>query len=582
MNQSSFKMSLQKSHSGISQATNEEQKEQLIKRNVIRTELVLRFRLIVALSKFRKILKQIKERDEKEKKEEKEKATANIFSLGTFFGGKAKKPKEKDMEVYKYWNLPESAIPCDHLDEEMKIATIILIQCKIRAWLAYRPPDLKSEAYKSAMLKSVTVCQSAIRRFLVSTKVQQDIAKRHEDHKYFDELCFLLADSGIDIIMFSKKYGTMKQRKFKFDKDRRYIVYETSKMSKVFSMNKLEVRSFYNITKGISGYRYSTKPKALGRCFSIHLTGGKCKDFQAIDVDQFNMLWSGLSRLIQYMNGQSPFYVDETGKPRRAGPSIIKYAIDRHLRKLPLDKQEKFNLKVALEQSGLLNEQDLENMKKFQEGISQMDTLGVLNKEAEAKAEEAKEAEAQEAQRYFLLSVADRQRFKRALEALAEEYARWDEEAKREELLRAQEMNQPSRDLRDLESDTHKTPATAGAGSGKVANSTSNTNISGSNQPKTHTLQRQLYTSSASLSSSKLDSNDEEDDDEDGEKKAYHMEVYPQLGSADSEDQRPALSVHTSASGRRWEVRDVDDAGSNSSSQPGGSKDKGKSRSRSR
>lgn len=178
--------------------------------------------------------------------------------------------------------------------------------------------------------KNVVIIQAAIRKWLSN---QDDrihrcrVVKKKLDEN-FDEFCYRLSQGGgVDLIMFSKTYGTKSIRKIKFDKDYHHLTWRASMMS----LNRnLRLTSIYKLSKEMSKTQYTSQPERKSYCFALHLTGNRIIDFEAPSREIWNILVNGFERLILLIRGESSNYIDFTGVPRRALKSVIDYALERY------------------------------------------------------------------------------------------------------------------------------------------------------------------------------------------------------------------------------------------------------------
>ena len=238
----------------------------------------------------------------------------NVFDNGS------QKTKEYSMHVVlRHWG-----IEMDHETSELEYRASIVIQTKVRIWLLQRKRSPVRSYNEQNPSKSLILIQAAIRRWLTKRNLVESISEKKKFDDIFDNFCWKLHE-GVKINMFSRKYGTLNERNFRLCPEQRYLTWKVSGNT----VKKLPLRSIYKVTKGISSYKYAQRPKNPGWCFSLHCLEGRTIDLEATQGDLFRLLFAGFERLILLMDGESPFYIDERGAPCRAGPSIIRYALER-------------------------------------------------------------------------------------------------------------------------------------------------------------------------------------------------------------------------------------------------------------
>mmetsp|Transcript_30336 Transcript_30336/g.30826 ORF Transcript_30336/g.30826 Transcript_30336/m.30826 type:complete len:540 (+) Transcript_30336:82-1701(+) len=319
--------------------------------------------------------------------------------------------------VMHHWGIIGKSAAKSSLDKSKDLRTIAatVIQLKWRLWLL-----------KNMSIRNVVTCQSAIRGWIAERKVRVMLDERKKSNLSFDKFCFLL-QKELKVAMYSKKYHTYKTRIFKLEDKLRYLIYKTSR----FTTRKIDLRMIYRCTKGYSSEVVSP-PKHGGRCFSLHLKDERVIDLQVLAESHngFSVteLVTGFERLIKFMDGDSPFYLitftttnakgerDLQGVPCRAGPSIIKFALDRHVEYSTKD-EKKDEITVRSKEKAYSHKGTAPDYERVSEVSSVQDTI--------------RSCEGETLQFHnCCYSKADEQRFYNALHALSLEYNKWTTDAK--------------------------------------------------------------------------------------------------------------------------------------------------------
>jgi hypothetical protein len=174
-------------------------------------------------------------------------------------------------------------------------------------------------------LDRTLLIQSAVTRWRFRMNTVELARKKISIEKKFHLFCVRMYEEGFNLRMFSKKYGTAADRKVYFDDEMTEFVYDVGK----FSTKRIPLNEIYQVQKGLSGYPYDVQPIRKAYCFHFVRLGGRRYDFECSSLDECNEFVSNFHRMILLVYTAAPFYVDKHGIPRRAGPSVIKYALQK-------------------------------------------------------------------------------------------------------------------------------------------------------------------------------------------------------------------------------------------------------------
>ena len=267
-------------------------------------------------------------------------------------------------EVDDYWqDRPDFLSSSERTPQE--IAAIMTIQATIRFWkkLAVFKENQKKGGRN---METVLIVQSAIRRFYSKAIAKEIETVQTDQRNAFKQFCMKLK-VGIEMLQFSKDLGRPVTAKMLLSSDLNGLVMKFSR----FSSQTISIKEMYQIKKGPSGFDYvSAKPSHTQWCFHIFLLSGESIDFEALNGEDFKIIFLGMQHIHLHAYTQAAFYIDKQGMPRRACPSIIKFALE-----------------------------------------SKEETAGPR-----------------------LASVADRERYRTALKALKHEYSKWDHQLKAEKM----------------------------------------------------------------------------------------------------------------------------------------------------
>ena len=237
-------------------------------------QLVRRFDLANAITKF----KQYKKGND----------ASNITyaeSMMRLFGYNSRSFDAKN-KISNYWGVTDDRVTVLH-----DLAARVL-QKKVRLWLLLIRSAATLQFVTKSSTKYVIVVQSAVRTWLTHSKLKTKRAEYKKAHQYFNKFCKKL-EEGIEVYMFSRKYGTINKRIIKFDSEFKYLTW------KIFGNNisKMNLREIFRVTKGLSMNYYAATPKSPAMCFSLHCAGGRALDFEACDASTLSLLIAGFERL---------------------------------------------------------------------------------------------------------------------------------------------------------------------------------------------------------------------------------------------------------------------------------------------
>jgi hypothetical protein len=248
-------------------------------------------------------------------------------------GGANLHRENQSLLIDEYWSPVPVDVKYKGLSRE-QIRGVLVLQNAFRTWIIlkrYRQ-ILKSRASAGSVsfgdVKSVATAlyiQASVRRVIAKRIVEDKIAENRLRDKAFARFCGALKE-GITVTMFSRKYGTSPSRKISFDDSFNNLTFTTSFGTK----GKVELRSIYKIHTGLSEtmYAHSRQP-LLSRCICLECRSERVVDLELSSAKQTREMYQGFERLILLLSGTlSPFFTDNFGIPRRAGPSIIENAIN--------------------------------------------------------------------------------------------------------------------------------------------------------------------------------------------------------------------------------------------------------------
>lgn len=259
-------------------------------------------------------------------------------------GGANLQRENQSLLIDEYWSPVAIDVKYKGLSKE-QIRGVLILQNAFRTWIIlkrYRQ-ILKSRASAGSRsfgdVKSVATAlyiQASVRRVIAKTTVENKIAENKLRDKAFARFCGALKE-GITVTMFSRKYGTSPSRKISFDDSFNNLTFTTSFGTK----GKVELRSIYKIHTGLSEtmYAHSRQP-LLSRCICLECRSERVVDLELSSAKETREMYQGFERLILLLSGTlSPFFTDNFGIPRRAGPSIIENAINESKTEEDLSKR---------------------------------------------------------------------------------------------------------------------------------------------------------------------------------------------------------------------------------------------------
>jgi hypothetical protein len=247
-------------------------------------------------------------------------------------GGATLQRENQSLLIDEYWSPVSIDVKYRGLNKA-QIRGVLVLQNAFRTWIIlkrYREalkskssPGTRSFGDEKSIATALYI-QSSVRRVIaqkaVETKIMENIAR----DKAFAKFCLTLK-TGVMVTMYSRKYGTSPSRKLSLDDSLTHLTFSASFGSK----GKVELKSIHKVHTGISEtmYPHSRQPQ-LSRCICLECLGERVMDLELNTAKQTREMYQGFDRLILLLSGtKSPFFIDNFGIPRRAGPSIIENAI---------------------------------------------------------------------------------------------------------------------------------------------------------------------------------------------------------------------------------------------------------------
>jgi hypothetical protein len=247
-------------------------------------------------------------------------------------GGATLQRENQSLLIDEYWSPVSIDVKYRGLNKE-QIRGVLVLQNAFRTWIIlkrYRDalkskssPGTRSFGDEKSIATALYI-QSSVRRVIAQKAVETKIVENFARDKAFAKFCLTLK-TGVIVTMYSRKYGTSPSRKLSLDDSLTHLTFSASFGSK----GKVELKSIHKVHTGISEtmYPHSRQPQ-LNRCICLECLGERVVDLELNTAKQTRDMYQGFDRLILLLSGtKSPFFIDNFGIPRRAGPSIIENAI---------------------------------------------------------------------------------------------------------------------------------------------------------------------------------------------------------------------------------------------------------------
>ena len=256
-------------------------------------------------------------------------ATNMVTNIVTFGEGARENSR---LQVDEYWSEHPSDIKYKGLSEK-EIESLLYLQAAFRAMLILkRLRDQNSKTKKAGLesfgtdkvLANTLMIQCSIRRLLAMKQVEAKIAENLNRDETFAQFC-LRMKQGVKVVMYSRKYKTAPTRTIQFSEDLNNMEFTASFGSK----GTVELKKIFKVNSGLSGTKYGeTKMAPPSKTFCLECLGNRVVDIATESAREARELIQGFSRMVELLAGkQSPFFIDDLGIPKRAGPSILENAI---------------------------------------------------------------------------------------------------------------------------------------------------------------------------------------------------------------------------------------------------------------
>ena len=245
---------------------------------------------------------------------------ASFWAFSTLFDSFTTKLKSDMLQVDEYWEDDHEETKAKVVDKTVYGA--LVIQYAIRTWLYLSKMRKKINA--SSVQKTIAVLteskdQKEEREKLKKFKEQQDIDQKKRFRKFCEQL-----KEGMNVKLLTKNDITFRRCTLKFDKEFRYLTYSTNR----WFGTSIPLNSLYFIGKGLTEKIKDLVPQAHNPwCVHVKATDNVEFFLEADSSEGARILYDGLLQLHLKLFSQEPFYVDATGIPRRACPSIIMEAL---------------------------------------------------------------------------------------------------------------------------------------------------------------------------------------------------------------------------------------------------------------
>ena len=256
-------------------------------------------------------------------------ATNLVTNIVTFGEGARENNR---IQVDEYWSEHPSDIKYKGLSER-EIESLLYLQAAFRTMLILkRLRDQNSKTKKAGLesfgtdkvLANTLMIQCSIRRLLAMKQVEAKIAENLNRDETFAQFC-LRMKKGVKVVMYSRKYKTAPTRIIQFSEDLNNMEFTASFGSK----GTVELKKIFKVNSGLSGTKYGdTKMAPASKTFCLECLGNRVVDIATDSAREARELIQGFSRMVELLAGkQSPFFIDDLGIPKRAGPSILDNAI---------------------------------------------------------------------------------------------------------------------------------------------------------------------------------------------------------------------------------------------------------------
>ena len=248
-------------------------------------------------------------------------------------GGANLQRENQSLLIDEYWSPVSIEVKYKGLTKD-QIRGVLVLQNAFRTWIIlkrYREV-LKSKATPGSRnfgdmkhIATALYIQSSVRRVLAKMTVKTKMEENKARDKAFAKFCGELK-KGVPVIMFSRKYGTSPERILSIDDKINNLTFSTSFGTK----GKIDLKSVFKVHTGISETMYAnSRQPQLSRCICLECLAERVVDLELTTAKQTREMYLGFERMILLLSGTaSPFYTDNFGIPRRAGPSIIENAIN--------------------------------------------------------------------------------------------------------------------------------------------------------------------------------------------------------------------------------------------------------------
>ena len=256
-------------------------------------------------------------------------ATNMVTNIVTF--GEGTRANNR-LQVDEYWSEHPSDIKYKGLSEK-EIESLLYLQAAFRAMLILkRLRDQNSKSKKAGLesfgtdkaLANTLMIQCSIRRLLAMKQIETRIAENLIRDETFAQFC-LRMKQGVKVVMYSRKYKTAPTRIIQFSGDLNNMEFTASFGYK----GTVELKKIFKVNSGLSGTKYGEiKMAPPSKTLCLECLGNRVVDIATESAREARFLIQGFSRMVELLAGkQSPFFIDDLGIPKRAGPSILENAI---------------------------------------------------------------------------------------------------------------------------------------------------------------------------------------------------------------------------------------------------------------
>ncbi len=233
--------------------------------------------------------------------------------------------------VVAFWDdddLKDQIVNADKMGKSIpfrELRALLKLQTVVKLWIAKKNFLAKNAKFENDDDKNDSdMLFTTLKTYHARAQTRLLEINKLEIDEQFKEFCTKLkktkTNPGFPIKMFGRKYGNVAKRYMYFSDDFNYIQYKPNR----WTTSSIELKSIYEISKGVSKYDYqNAKITHNAWCFHLKSLEGRVYDFEALSANHSKTLYNGFKRLIKLFYGDSPFYIDKNGIPRRAGASII-------------------------------------------------------------------------------------------------------------------------------------------------------------------------------------------------------------------------------------------------------------------